>query len=97
MAKTKTNKNVTTNLSNKIGTVSYAITTNKAEIDSICMSGMNLTDAKKSVIDIITNNSNDCESRAQILNTINRVKSSYDLLMYVYNMVLAGDNLAVLA
>lgn len=90
------NTNEDVKLSKVEGTVAYVITSHKDEINNICISNLSLNDAKSKLIKLIDTNAKNCESKSNIIYTINKCKSKYDLLMYMYNMVLAGDKLAVI-
>lgn len=94
---TKNSAAVKRELSKKKGTVSKAILDNKDEINTICMSGRPCSEVKAEVIAIIESNAAQCPSLIRIIETIKKTRSNNDLMMYLYNLILAGDNLGVVA
>lgn len=96
MKKKSNDKNVHSNLSDKAGTVAYAIVTNKDEINEICFSSNNLEEAKEKIIKIIENNSKNCKSIDKIFYNIRVQKKMLSLHTYLYDLVLAGDNMEVI-
>lgn len=84
------------NLSDKVGTVAYAIVANKDEINEICFSGISLNEAKEKIIKIIEDNSRNCKSRDKIFYNIRVQKKMLSLHTYLYDLVLAGDNMEVI-
>lgn len=96
MKKKSNDKNVHGNLSDKAGTVAYAIVANKDEINKICFSGISLDEAKEKIIKLIENDSKNCKSRNKIFYNIRVQKKMLSLHTYLYDLVLAGDNMEVI-
>ena len=97
MAKVKTSTKNNSELSAKTGTIAYAVVKNKTELNEICSeTSMNIEEQKQRVIDILEADSKDCQSRGRIFGIIRKIKTSMDLLMYLYNLILAGDGMEVI-
>lgn len=61
------------------------------------MSGRPCSEVKTEVIAIIESNAAQCPSLIRIIETIKKTRSNNDFMMYLYNLILAGDNLNVVA
>ena len=92
----KTNKEKPDDLSKVEGSVSYAIINNQDAVHEI-MSKLPLQEAQFELIKLIKTNSNESDKQKNIMSSILKCKSKYDILMYLYNSILKGAGLGVIA
>lgn len=78
------------------GTVSNVIESNMEYINSICTSNKSLEEVKNEIVDLLEKESKKCKSRDVIINKIKSQTSKVKLTYYVYDLWLAGADLAVI-
>jgi len=85
------------NLSSVNGTISHAILENNEKFTSMLSNDkIDVNDCKSVIITMLRNRTTPCKSRDLILDRMSKCKTKKDLYSYLWNLVLAGDNLAVI-
>ena len=84
-------------LSSKKGTISYAILNNQEFITNLFNSNLPLEQTKSKLIEMLRATTKQNKKRDYVLSRMEVCRNSMDLYRYTWNLVLAGDDLKVVA
>ena len=84
-------------LSSKKGTISYAILSNQEFITNLFNANLPLAQTKSQLIEMLKATTKQNKKRDYILGCMEMCRNNMDLYRYTWNLVLAGDDLKVVA